>query len=73
MGSYTQWNYNTKDGSRALMALKSNTGLVITENKDYFITIIIEEVPEANMVWHGLPAEKAFLEAVCNSFVYSEP
>lgn len=73
MSTYTQWNYRTKDGFQALMALNSTTGFIITENADCFITIIVEEVPDANMVWHGLPEEKAFLEAVCDNFCYSEP
>lgn len=55
------------------MALNDTTGFIITENADRFITVIIGEVPDANMVWHGLPEEKAFLEAVCDNFCYSEP
>ena len=73
MSTFTQWNYGTKDGFQALMALNDTTGFIITENADRFITIIIGEVPDANMVWHGLPDDKAFLEAVCDSFAYSKP
>lgn len=64
----TQWNYRTKNGSHALLALNSTTGLIFTENDNSFITVIIEEVPDANMTWHGLPEEKAFLETVCDCF-----
>lgn len=69
LSAYTQWNYRTKDG--ALLALNTTTGLIIAENADRFITVIIEEVPDDNMVWHGLPDDKAFLEAVCDCFCFS--
>lgn len=71
LSTYTQWNYRTKDGFQALMALKDNTGFIITENEDSFITVIIGEVPDANMEWHGFPDDKAFLETVCGSFLFS--
>lgn len=72
LSTYTQWNYRTKEGFQALMALNDTTGFIITENADRFITVIIGEVPDANMVWHGLPSEKEFLESVCNCFIFSE-
>lgn len=54
------------------MAVFATAGFIFTENADRFITIIIEEVPDANMTWHGLPEEKAFLEAVCDCFELGE-
>lgn len=68
--SYSQWSYKLSDGCQALMALNDTTGLIITENKDYFITVIVEEVPDENMMWHGLPDDKAFLESVCDRFIF---
>lgn len=72
LSKYTQWNYRTADGFQALMVLSSTTGFIITENADRFITVIIEEVPDADMIWQGLPDDKAFLETVCDCFIFSE-
>lgn len=67
-----QWNYTTAEGYRALLALNGDTGFIFAENGGSFISIIIGEVPDANMVFTGLPKEKPFLEAVCDSFVFSD-
>ena len=72
MSDYVQWNYTTQDGYTALLALNDKTGLIFVENEGRFISIIIEEVPDSNMVFSGLPNEKQFLELVCNSFVFSD-
>lgn len=67
-----QWNYTTAEGYRALLALNGDTGFIFAENGGSFISIIIGEVPDANMVFTGLPKEQPFLEAVCDSFVFSD-
>ena len=67
-----QWNYTTTDGYHALLARKDNTGFIFVENEGRFISIIVEEVPDSNMVFTGLPKEKQFLEIVCDSFVFSD-
>lgn len=67
-----QWNYTTAEGYRALLALNGDTGFIFAENGGSFISIIIGELPDANMVFTGLPREKPFLEAVCDSFVFSD-
>ena len=72
MSDYRQWNYTTADGYEALLALSDRTGLIFVENEERFISIIIEEVPDANMVFSGLPKEKHFLETVCDCFVFSD-
>ena len=70
--NYVQWNYSTLDGYNALLALNDQTGLIFVENGGRFISIIIDEVPDSNMVFTGLPNDKQFLEMVCDSFAFSE-
>ena len=72
MSDYVQWNYTTSDGYIALLALNDKTGMIFVENEGRFISIIIEEVPDFNMVFSGLPNEKHFLEMVCDCFVFSD-
>ena len=72
MSSYVQWNYTTQDGYSALLALNDTTGLIFVENEGRFISIIIEEVPDSNMVFTGFPDDKQFLEKVCDCFVFSD-
>lgn len=72
ISDYVQWNYTTQDGYNALLALNDKTGLIFVENEGRFISIIIEEVPDSNMVFTGLPNEKPFLEMVCDCFVFSD-
>ena len=72
MSDYMQWNYKTQDGYNALLALNDKTGLIFVENEGRFISIIIGEVPDSNMVFTGLPNEKPFLEMVCDCFVFSD-
>ena len=72
MSDYMQWNYKTQDGYNALLALNDRTGLIFVENEGRFISIIIGEVPDSNMVFTGLPKEKPFLEMVCDCFVFSD-
>ena len=72
MSDYRQWNYTTADGYKALLAMSDRTGLIFVENEERFISIIIGEVPDANMVFSGLPKEKHFLETVCDCFVFSD-
>ena len=72
MSDYMQWNYTTTDGYTALLALSDRTGLIFVENEGRFVSIIIEEVPDEGMVFTGLPKEKAFLEMVCDCFVFSD-
>lgn len=72
MSDYMQWNYKTQDGYNALLALNDRTGLIFVENEGRFISIIIEEVPDSNMVFTGIPNEKPFLEMVCDCFVFSD-
>lgn len=72
MSSYVRWNYTTQDGYSALLALNDKTGLIFVENEGRFISIIIDEVPDSNMVFTGLPNEKPFLEMVCDCFVFSD-
>ena len=67
-----QWNYKTQDGYNALLALNDRTGLIFVENEGRFISIIIDEVPDSNMVFTGIPNEKPFLEMVCDCFVFSD-
>ena len=45
---------------------------ILKENEECFISIIIGEVPGANMVFSGLPAEKRFMEMVCDCFLFSD-
>ena len=72
ISGYVQWNYTTQDGYSALLALNDKTGLIFVENEGRFISIIIDEVPDSNMVFTGLPNEKPFLEMVCDCFVFSD-
>ena len=72
ISGFVQWNYTTQDGYSALLALNDTTGLIFVENEGRFISIIIEEVPDSNMVFTGLPDDKKFLEKVCDCFVFSE-
>ena len=72
MSDYMQWNYKTRDGNNALLALNERDGLIFAENEGRFISIIIGEVPGANMVFSGLPAEKRFMEMVCDCFLFSD-
>lgn len=70
ISDYVQWNYKTHDGYNALLALNDKTGLIFVENEGRFISIIIDEVPDSNMVFTGLPNEKPFLEMVCDCFMF---
>lgn len=72
MSDYMQWNYKTQDGYNALLALNDRTGLIFVEDEGRFISIIIDEVPDSNMVFTGIPNEKPFLEMVCDCFAFSE-
>ena len=72
ISDYVQWNYKTQDGYSALLALNDKTGLIFVENEGRFISIIIDEVPDSNMVFTGLPKEKKFLEIVCDCFMFSD-
>ena len=72
ISGFVQWNYTTQDGYSALLALNDTTGLIFVENEGRFISIIIEEVPDSNMVFTGLPDDKQFLETVCDCFVFSD-
>lgn len=72
MSDYMQWNYKTQDGYNALLALNDRTGLIFVENEGRFVSIIIDEVPDSNMVFTGIPNEKPFLEMVCDCFVFSD-
>ena len=69
---YIQWNYVTLDGYNALLALNNRMGLIVVENETRFISIIVDEVPDADMVFTGLPKEKQFLERICDCFVFSD-
>ena len=72
ISDFVQWNYTTQDGYVALLALNERTGLIFAENEGRFVSIIIGEVPDAGMVFSGLPTEKKFLEMVCDCFLYSD-
>ena len=72
ISDFVQWNYKTQDGYKALLALNDRTGLIFVENEGRFVSIIIGEVPDAGMVFTGLPTEKKFLEMVCDCFLYSD-
>ena len=72
ISGFVQWNYTTQDGYSALLALNDTTGLIFVENEGRFISIIIGEVPDSNMVFTGLPDDKQFLKKVCDCFVFSE-
>ena len=72
ISDYVQWNYTTQDGYSALLALNDTTGLIFVENEGRFISIIIDEVPDSNMVFTGLPNDKQFLEKVCDCFAFSD-
>ena len=72
ISGFVQWNYTTQDGYSALLALNDTTGLIFVENEGRFISIIIGEVPDSNMVFTGLPDDKQFLETVCDCFVFSD-
>lgn len=72
ISGFVQWNYTTQDGYSALLALNDTTGLIFVENEGRFISIIIGEVPDSNMVFTGLPDDKQFLEKVCDCFVFSD-
>ena len=72
MSDYIQWNYKTQDGYNALLALNDKTGLIFLENEGRFISIILNEVPDSDMVFTGLPKEKKFLEMVCDCFLFSD-
>ena len=72
VSDFVQWNYTTQDGYVALLALNERTGLIFAENEGRFVSIIIGEVPDAGMVFSGLPTEKKFLEMVCDCFLYSD-
>lgn len=70
LSDYMQWNYTTKDGLPALLALSSQTGLIFVEREDRFISVIVEGVPTTDMVFEDLPKETHLLETVCDSFVF---
>lgn len=72
VSDFLQWNYTAPDRTHALLAYNENTGLIFAEMEEQFISIIIEEVPDPNMVWTGLPKGNHFLEAVCDCFVFSD-
>lgn len=65
-----QWNYQTRDGCTALLALSNWVGLIFLEKEDRFISVIIIDVPPSGQISEGLPKDTAFLEAVCNCFVF---
>ncbi len=71
LNDFNQWNYETKDGFQALLALKEQDGLIFVETGERFISIIIGEVPSEEKGFQGLPQEKAFLERVCDSFQFT--
>ena len=70
ISDYIQWNYTTRDGYNALLALNDKTGLIFAENEGRFISVIIDEVPDSDMIFTGLPRDKQFLEMVCDCFVF---
>ena len=72
ISDFVQWNYNTQDGYKALLVLNERTGLIFVENEGRFVSIIIGEVPDSNMVFTGLPNDKHFLENVCDCFMFSD-
>ena len=72
ISDYVQWNYKTQDGYNALLALNDRTGLIFAENEGRFISVVIDEVPDSNMVFSGLPKETGFLEMVCDCFMFSD-
>ena len=72
ISDYVQWNYTTPDGYNALLALSDRTGLIFVENEGRFVSIIIGEVPDSNMVFAGLPNDKRFLELICDCFAFHD-
>lgn len=72
ISDYVQWNYATQDGYKALLALNERTGLIFVENEGRFVSIIIGEVPDSNMVFAGLPNDKRFLELICDCFAFHD-
>jgi len=56
----------------ALLALNDKTGLNFVENEGRFVSIIIEEVPDSNMVLTSIPNEKPSLEMLCDCFVFRD-
>ena len=70
LSDFIQWNYRTKDGHTALLAVSRQVGLIFAEKEDRFISIIIDEVPASGEAFTGLPKDTAFLEAVCDCFVF---
>ena len=57
ISDYVQWNYTTLDGYNALLALNDRTGEIFVENEGRFISITVGEVPDAGMVFTGLPTD----------------
>lgn len=70
LSDFLQWNYRTKDGCTALLAVSHQVGLIFVEKEDRFISIVIDEVPASDGAFTGLPDDTAFLEAVCDCFVF---
>lgn len=59
-----------RDGCTALLAVSHQVGLIFVEKEERFISIVIDEVPASDGAFTGLPDDTAFLEAVCDCFVF---
>ena len=69
---FEQWSYETSGGVPALLAQDPNTGIIFVETESRFVSIIVTEVPSAEMGFRGLPEDTEFLQQVCEYFTFSE-
>lgn len=68
---YDQWDYTMRDGTRVLLALKEDGGLIIAEKEDSFVTVAALGVFANGGNFGKLPNHRAFLEAFCEAFDFT--
>lgn len=68
VNSYDQWNYTMRDGTTVLLALRQDSGLIIVDREDSFVTVAALGVFANGYSFGDVPNERAFLEAFCEAF-----
>ncbi len=66
--SYEQWEYTLTDGTKVLMALSPERGLIVADFADFFVTIMVMDTKEGNP-WQGERSmDKGMFEAFADLF-----
>lgn len=69
--AWDQWNYTMKDGTTVLLALQEESGLIIADKEDSFVTVAALGVFANGYAFGEVPNDRAFLEAFCDAFDFS--